>query len=115
MHFAQLIRSGKFLQFDYDNSFLNLLHYNQTTPPAFDLKQITTDINVYYSMADTTTTAADVEQLLQMLPTVRSKYVISGFGHSDFVYHPLAADLVYRKVIANIGKAGKIISRKPGF
>lgn len=112
MHFAQLIRSGKFLQFDYDNSFLNLLHYNQTSPPEFDLKQITTDINVYYSTGDTTTTAADVEQLLKMLPTVRSKYVISGFSHSDFVYNRMAADLVYRKVIANIGKAGKTISRK---
>lgn len=106
------MRSGKFQQFDYDNSFLNLIHYGQTSPPEFDVKQITTDINVYYSTNDTTTTPDNIEQLLTQLPTVRSKHVIPGFGHSDFVYNEMAAELVYKKVLANIAKGGKTIGKK---
>lgn len=111
MHFAQLMRSGAFQQFDYDDKMLNWLHYGQTTPPKFDLSRITVDINMYLSKNDTTTTYIDVMELRSQLPTVKDMYVIDGFKHSDFIYNTQAADLVYKKVISNIGRAGKMIGR----
>lgn len=106
-----MIRSGNFQQFDYDDKFLNWLHYSQTTPPVFDLQKITVDINMYLSKGDTTTTYENVVMLKERLPTVREFYVIEEFKHSDFVYNDAAAELIYRKVISDMSRAGKTIGQ----
>lgn len=102
LHFAQLIRSSKFQQFDYDDEFLNWIHYGQTKPPAFDLDRVTVDINMYLSTDDTTTTIGNIMELRDRLPHVKQTYIFSNFTHSDFVYHEQAVHLVYDKVISDM-------------
>lgn len=101
-HFAQLIRSGEFLQYDYDDKYQNWLHYGDISPPSFKLSQVTVDINLYLSKDDKTTTMTGIMKLTDLLPNVRETHVVSGFKHSDFIYNAMAADLVYEKLISEM-------------
>lgn len=94
LHFAQLIRSGKFRRFEYDNVY--------GPPSEFDLSKISTPINLYMSEDDTTTTIANIQELQDRLPNVIKSHVVSGLEHSDFVYSRKAADLVYKPLIADM-------------
>lgn len=100
VHFAQMIRSGKFQK--YDHGWTNWIHYGRLTPPSFDLQQITTNIKIYFSTKDKTTTYKDVLKLKKLLPNVQETYALSAFSHTDFIYSDRAADLVYKKVITDL-------------
>jgi len=51
MHFNQEIESGKFRQYDYGYE-KNLLIYNATEPPDYNLANITVPIALFYSDND---------------------------------------------------------------
>lgn len=103
-HFAQLIRSGKFLQYDYDDKFLNWLHYGDVMPPPFNLTKVTANVNLYLSKDDKTTTIDGIMQLKALLPNVKGTYVVSGFKHSDFIYNDMAAVVAYEQIISDMSQ-----------
>lgn len=105
------MRSGKFQQFDYDNERDNIAKYGHKSPPEFDLKQITVDINIYLSKNDTTTTYDNVMELKDRLSTVTDTYIVQDFKHSDFIYNYNAADVLYKRVISNIDRANEDAAR----
>ena len=37
LHFKQLVQTNTFEMYDFGNPDVNMQHYNQTTPPTFDL------------------------------------------------------------------------------
>ena len=39
MHFRQMVRLDTLRMYDYGNAAANVLHYNQSTPPAYDLSK----------------------------------------------------------------------------
>jgi len=51
VHFSQEIESGKFRQYDYGCKN-NLLIYNATEPPDYDLGSITVPIAIFYGDND---------------------------------------------------------------
>jgi hypothetical protein len=51
LHFAQLIMSSRFRQFDY-GSEKNLDIYNSTMPPEYDLTKVTAPIYIYVGQED---------------------------------------------------------------
>lgn len=97
-----------FKQFDYEDDFLNSLHYGRRIPPLFDLQKIRVDIHIYLSTDDKTTKYENVMRLKDFLPNVKGTHVIEGFRHSGFIYNDKAAELVYGKLIANMQGAADI-------
>lgn len=55
VHFGQLLKSGKFQRFDYKSS-ANLRIYGQAEPPAYNIRNVTTNMFVYYGVKDFLTT-----------------------------------------------------------
>lgn len=110
MHFAQLIRSGDFMHFDYDDKLTNWIHYGQTTPPPYALENISAPVNLYLSEDDGTATYQDALRLKARLPNVKETFVvpISGFDHIDFIYSKYAPEKLYKKLIADINNANEI-------
>lgn len=51
VHFSQGIQSGKFRQYDYGHE-KNLLIYNTTEPPDYNLTNITVPIALFYADND---------------------------------------------------------------
>lgn len=102
LHYSQVVRSGMFKQFDYEDDFLNSMHYGRRLPPLFDLQKVRVGIHIYVSKDDKTTPYDSVMKLKDFLPNVKGTYAVEGFRHSAFVYHDKAAELVYGKLISDM-------------
>jgi hypothetical protein len=69
IHWAQMLKSGKFQRYDY-GSVGNLKHYNSTTPPLYTLQALpsTLPVAIFYGDKDILADPADIQTLLQNLP-----------------------------------------------
>jgi lysosomal acid lipase/cholesteryl ester hydrolase len=86
MHFAQLVISKNFQRFDYGSEKLNFVHYNQTTPPLFDIHNIKTPVALYAAQNDWLADPTDVDYLRNNLPNLVVDKSISDYNHLDFLW-----------------------------
>lgn len=95
--------SGDFRKFDYGKTE-NMLHYNQTSPPSYNLKNVKTPVGLYYADSDWQAVVKDVQRLAKVLPNVVHDYLIphKEFNHGDFAYGKDAPRLVYDEVLKMI-------------
>lgn len=107
IHYVQLMRSGGFRQFDYENKRINRKMYGQSTPPSYNLSKITTPINLFYSMNDSTATFENAIRLQSLLPNVKHSFRIplDNFGHVDFTYSRYVRRALNNKLINVINEA----------
>lgn len=110
IHYVQLMRSGGFRQFDYENDEANRNKYGHSIPPSYNLTQITAPVNLFYSMNDNTATLENVIQLKSKLPNVKLSYVIpmNNFGHVDFTYSRYVKQVLNDPLINLINKNNEI-------
>lgn len=84
MHFAQLIKSGKFQSFDYEEN--NIKKYGRTTPPEYKLYNIKAPIAIFYGTSDNLLAVEDAEKVISKLKNVVAKIKIEAWNHFDFIY-----------------------------
>lgn len=106
LHFLQIIRSGVFRQFDFENKRINRKVYGSDAPPAYNLAKVTAPVNLYHSKDDNTAVIDDVMRLRAILPNVKSIYRIQAddFTHVDFTFSRYARLAINDHVIDVIGK-----------
>ncbi|GLV35382.1 uncharacterized protein CBL_01468 [Carabus blaptoides fortunei] len=75
-HFSQLVKSGRFRNFDY-GTVGNLQVYNRTEPPDYDLSKVTAPVAIYCSENDWQSSAVDADQLYQELGNPIDKFVLA--------------------------------------
>ncbi|KAG8180327.1 hypothetical protein JTE90_016361 [Oedothorax gibbosus] len=99
VHYAQLVLSKKFTKFDYRKN--NVIHYNQTTPPEYDVSKITAPVALLWALGDTLADPDDVVVLQSKLKSLVSSYCVPlpSFNHNDFVQALDANRLVYDEVM----------------
>lgn len=107
LHYIQLIRSGDFRQFDYEDKKLNHIMYGSQIPPSYNLTQITVPVNLFYSKDDTTAIFQNVVELQSKLPNVKQSYIvpIPKFEHVDFIYSRFVREALNEKIINTIQMA----------
>ncbi|GAB6026399.1 hypothetical protein CHUAL_012602 [Chamberlinius hualienensis] len=100
MHFAQTFRSGIFKHYDYGPK-LNMVKYNQKTPPDYNLANVIAPTAIFWSYMDSLTDREDVYQLAQQLPNLQllEKVPFELFAHQDFQFGINATFHHYQKVI----------------
>ncbi|XP_029160088.1 lipase 1-like [Nylanderia fulva] len=98
-HFAQIIESGEFRQYDYGRA-KNLVIYNLVELPEYDLANITIPVALFYFDDDKLISSMDLKRLSHVLPNVMDLYQISEskFNHLDFLWANNAPQLVYEKI-----------------
>ncbi|XP_021629310.1 triacylglycerol lipase 2 [Manihot esculenta] len=105
IHLAQMIRTGTIAMYDYGNEEDNLKHYNQSTPPVYNMKSIPKDFPLFlsYGEKDSLSDPTDVGVLLQNLKDHDADKLtalpIQDYAHLDFVVGVNANNLVYHSIM----------------
>jgi hypothetical protein len=103
-HFAQVAASKNFPMYDYGSSQENMAHYNQTTPPLYDMTKVTVPTALFYGDHDGYADPADVMRLSNVLPNVVYSLETPAWEHMDFVWGMDAYKLVYPSVLQIMNK-----------
>eukprot|EP01102_Stenamoeba_stenopodia_P010847 TRINITY_DN3303_c0_g1_i1.p1 TRINITY_DN3303_c0_g1~~TRINITY_DN3303_c0_g1_i1.p1 ORF type:complete len:420 (-),score=90.59 TRINITY_DN3303_c0_g1_i1:81-1340(-) len=100
-HLAQEIRSGKFQKYDYGSPSANMLHYNQTTPPQYNISLLPSDlpIGLFYGGNDDLADTTDVEALISQLPSIPFVLYEPTYAHLDFLLGMDAHIKIYPDVL----------------
>jgi pimeloyl-ACP methyl ester carboxylesterase len=100
VHFAQLVRSGLYRQFDYGTAG-NLQQYGQPSPPAFDISHLKVPAALFTGGHDALADPADVARLLAALPSqlVLSVHNEPAYSHLDPIWGLSAAARIYPQII----------------
>ncbi|XP_022827914.1 gastric triacylglycerol lipase-like [Spodoptera litura] len=100
-HYGQLIESQRFCRYDFGKE-RNLMKYNQSRPPDYDLSKVTTPVVLFYSDKDLLSDPKDVNILRKHLKNVQESIFVEDFTHLDYVYAEEAANVVYSKIVGRI-------------
>ncbi|GLH01221.1 Lipase 3 [Gryllus bimaculatus] len=103
IHYAQMIKSGKFQQYDL-GKYGNLKKYRSLEPPTYDLSKVNVSVHLVYANNDWLAAPVDVNTLYQELHCTKTKYVVplSSFNHLDFILAKDVKTLLYDKLLKEI-------------
>ncbi|CAG9562211.1 unnamed protein product [Danaus chrysippus] len=87
LHFTQISKSGIFRRYDFGND-KNMLMYNSTSPPLYQLNRVTMPVALIVARNDPISTLSNVDLLKHQLPNVADYVVVPWilFSHGDFVW-----------------------------
>ncbi|XP_076684092.1 lipase 3-like [Andrena cerasifolii] len=99
VHYAQLINSGKFQQYNH-GLIDNLKKYGTISPPDYKLQNIEIPIYLHYSSNDEFVHTLDLRTLYRNLPNAQ-KFLVPDrwFTHIDFLWSNHVDTMVYNKVL----------------
>lgn len=104
VHFAQAVISGKFQMYDFGSSAENIKHYNQPTPPLYDLTTIKTPVALYWAKNDWLADPEDLQYLRKNLPNIVDDYEVQDWNHLDFIWAINAKPVLYNRMIQLMNK-----------
>ncbi|XP_059058794.1 lipase 3-like [Achroia grisella] len=99
VHYAQLINSNKFRQFDY--GLKNLAQYGSVTPPDYNIEKITSPLAIFFGLNDWFNAIEDVNRLKRRLPNIY-KFITVPYGswsHVDYLFARDVKELLYIDVL----------------
>ncbi len=108
IHYAQLIRSGRFARYDYGNREKNRIAYGgKSTPPDWRLDKVKVPVSTYWGKNDWLVNEKDYQRLLVELPNVIDNYTVpyDKWNHMDFAWGIDADKLLFPRVLENTRKA----------
>ena len=90
LHYAQLLKGPKdipvFQKFDYGSAKLNIDHYGQDKPPAYDLSLIQEKVRLWHGTGDRFADLKDVALLEKALVNAQLEtHLIDRWGHIAFI------------------------------
>lgn len=104
-HYAQLTLTGEFQQFDFGEE-RNMKEYNQSTPPSYNLKNVTVPVSLHYSDNDRLAPYKNVKFIAEKLPNLIGLFRVpfKMFNHIDFMWGNDARYLVYSQALKILNK-----------
>ncbi|KAK9965441.1 hypothetical protein ABG768_004533 [Culter alburnus] len=98
VHWAQAVKSSKLMAYDYGKAG-NMAHYNQSTPPLYNVKDMTVPTALWSGGQDTLADPQDVALLLTQIPNLKYHRNIEHWEHLDFIWGLDAPQEMYSKMI----------------
>lgn len=97
LHWRQLYQTGEFKYYDYGSD--NVLHYNQSTPPFYELENMKAPLAAWYGGKDWISAPEDVNITLPRITNMVYKKYIPEFVHFDFLWGMQAYEQVYKEIL----------------
>ncbi|PRQ52656.1 putative triacylglycerol lipase [Rosa chinensis] len=110
VHLSEMIRRGTITMFDYNFPAINMQHYNQLTPPVYNMASISKDVPLFfgYGGRDALSDVNDVKALLNDLSDHdKDKLVeqyVEEYAHMDFIMGGNANKKVYDPLLTFFGQ-----------
>ncbi|KAL7290221.1 hypothetical protein TKK_0015926 [Trichogramma kaykai] len=99
IHWFQMIDNKDFQHFDYGKE-KNLIMYNSTEPPKYNLSKIQPPVAVFHSKHDDVVQPKDVLRFYNQVPNKLGEYDVGhSFTHFDFQIGINATEFVYKKIL----------------
>ncbi|XP_013099817.1 lipase 3 [Stomoxys calcitrans] len=117
LHFIQVYVKGKFQQYDYGSSQHNEMHYQQATPPAYDISSISNCVHLYYGVTDHLADAQDVHKLAKRLPCAVVQPISDEhdkWNHYDFLWSEDAKRLINEHIIRVVKETESLVTTTTG-
>ncbi|XP_043836180.1 LOW QUALITY PROTEIN: lipase member K-like [Dromiciops gliroides] len=104
VHWGQLISSGQLQAFDWKNPALNMEHYNQVTPPLYNVTLMKVPTLLWSGGEDTVADPLDVDSWLPNISNLIYHKRIPYYNHMDFYLGMDAPQQVFYELVSIIKK-----------
>uniref|UniRef100_A0A8C2IZQ3 Lipase n=1 Tax=Cyprinus carpio TaxID=7962 RepID=A0A8C2IZQ3_CYPCA len=98
VHWAQAVKSSSLMAYDYGKAG-NMAHYNQSSPPVYNVRDMTVPTALWSGGQDTLADPQDVALLLTQIPKLVYHRDIKHWEHLDFIWGLDAPQEMYNKMI----------------
>ncbi|XP_074092258.1 lipase member K-like [Macrotis lagotis] len=85
LHWNQILHSAKFQAYDWGNPAANMAHFNQVTPPLYNLETMKVITAIWSGEQDRFASPRDIENLTSKLPKLIYHKKIPYYNHIDFL------------------------------
>ncbi|XP_032738926.1 lipase member J [Lontra canadensis] len=99
LHWSQVFHSSHLRAFDWGSPVLNLVHFNQSTSPFYDVRNMNVLTATWNGGNDLLADPQDVKNLLSEITNPIYHKTISFYNHIDFLFGLDAYQQVYREII----------------
>ncbi|XP_048958059.1 lipase member J isoform X1 [Canis lupus baileyi] len=99
VHWSQLFNSSHLRAFDWGSPALNLVHFNQATPPFYNVTDMNVSTATWNGGNDLVADPEDVENLLSEITHHIYHKTISYYNHIDFLFGLDVYQQVYHEII----------------
>ncbi|GAB1302333.1 Lipase [Apodemus speciosus] len=106
MHYDQAVKNGVLRAYDYGSQSLNMQHYNQTTPPVYNVEDMKVPTVIFTGLNDFLSDPEDVAILKPKIPNLIYHKTISNFSHFDFILGLNARKEVSEEVLTILREYG---------
>uniref|UniRef100_H0WU60 Lipase n=2 Tax=Otolemur garnettii TaxID=30611 RepID=H0WU60_OTOGA len=106
-HWTQAVESGKFQAFNWGSPVQNMMHYNQPTPPYYNLTAMNVPIAVWSGGNDWLADPRDVALLLPKLSNLIYHKEIPFYNHLDFIWAIDAPQEIYNEIVSMMAEDKK--------
>lgn len=101
-HYSQSVLTGQFSMLDFGSPEANMKHYNQSTPPLYDVTKMETPVALFSGGHDWLADPGDVQTLIPQLKNIRFNKYLTVWEHLDFIWALDAPSQCYNDIIKMI-------------